>query len=143
MSLTLRTPTQTMKIYDDANISISTFHEFAFKCNKIWSGRKCALDSKQPRRSSRLKGHIAHLSNTSIMKSILKDHDLDKLELTLPKDASTQVTIFLILFHPKDYNFFIKLESTQSEDGFKKLQLFQANGFYRTDFKRLLIIHSQ
>lgn len=42
MSLTLRTPTQTMKIYDDANINISTFHE----CNKIWSGRKCALDSK-------------------------------------------------------------------------------------------------
>lgn len=35
MSLTLRTPTQTMKIYDDANINISTFHEFAFKCNKI------------------------------------------------------------------------------------------------------------
>lgn len=33
MSLTLRTPTQTMKIYDDANINISTFHEFAFKCN--------------------------------------------------------------------------------------------------------------
>lgn len=30
MSLTLRTPTQTMKIYDDANINISTFHEFAF-----------------------------------------------------------------------------------------------------------------
>lgn len=46
MSLTLRTPTQTMKIYDDANINISTFHEFAFKCIKIWSGRKCALDSK-------------------------------------------------------------------------------------------------
>lgn len=64
------------------------------------------------------------MSNTSIMKSIPKDHDLDKLELTLPKDASTQVTIFLILFHPKYYNFFIKLESIQSEDGFKKLQLF-------------------
>lgn len=34
MSLTLRTPTQTMKIYDDANINISTFHEFAFKCKE-------------------------------------------------------------------------------------------------------------